>query len=184
MRTFIAIDLPGAVLDALGALSGRLRAAGVRASWTKPENVHLTLRFLGEIDEAAAGQLGDLLAERCADTKPFSLEVRGTGAFPNSRRPSVLWAGVGPVEGGLNALWEAAENASRAIGSPPENREFSPHLTLARIKDSREAGPLMELFEKERDFYAGEFTVSSVSLFSSRLTPRGPVYTRLREFRF
>ena len=184
MRTFVAIEMPQQVLDALRGLSDRLRASGSRVSWVKPENMHLTLRFLGDVDEEHIDRLAAILCEAYKGMIPFAASVRGTGAFPNMRRPSVIWVGVEPFEGGLATVQTAAESAARAIGLPPEDKTFHPHLTLARIKDAREARPLMDLFACERDFHAGDFTVAGVSLFCSQLTPHGPIYRRLREFDF
>ena len=206
MRSFVAVELPEPILEAVGQLSGRLRASGARVTWIKPENMHLTLRFLGEIDEDNINRLKAILSDAYRGMSPFTLSVRGVGAFPNMRRPSVVW--VGAVEareagearsqvqlGNERALGDdraeaietaylAAESAARAIGLPPEEKAFHPHLTLARIKDAREAPPLVACLERERDFCAGDFTVHSVSLFSSRLTPHGPIYQRIEEFTF
>ena len=184
MRTFIAIELPETVIASLGALGNRLRGAGVRVSWVKPESMHLTLRFLGEIDAEHVDRLRAILCDAYKGIVPFMLSVRGAGAFPNMQRPSVIWVGVEPLDGGLATVQMAAESAARAIGSPPEDKPFHSHLTLARIKDSRSAGPLMACFEQERDFKAGDFTVRSVSLFSSQLTRHGPIYRCEQEFPF
>lgn len=183
MRTFIAIELPPAIGSALAALIERLRRSGVRAAWVRPENIHLTLRFLGEIDEASANRLGERLALSYQDVKPFHLFVRGAGVFPNLRRPAVLWAGVEPLEGGLRQVQSIAESGAAFIGLAAEARLFNPHLTIARIRDPREAGSLDEYIASERGFDGGAFHVAGVSLFSSQLTPKGPVYRRLREFR-
>jgi 2'-5' RNA ligase len=184
VRTFIAIELPEEVRSAIGALSTRLRAADARATWVRPENVHLTLRFLGDLDGERIGTISGILAGAYKGMTPFTLCVRGTGVFPNPRRPSVVWAGVETLEGGLAQAQLAAESAARAIGLPPEEKRFHPHLTLARIRDGRAAGPLIEALEREQGFDGGEFTVRSVSLFSSRLTPHGSIYSRVQEFVF
>ena len=184
MRTFVAIELPESVKEALHALSGRLRESGGRVSWVKPENMHLTLRFLGEVDDEHVERLSAILADAYRGSAAFPLAVRGTGAFPNPRRPDVIWVGAEPLEGALAEVQAAAESAARAIGLPPDDKIFRAHLTLARIRDRRAAKPLMECLEMERDFAGGEFTVGSVSLFSSELTPHGPIYRRLREFAF
>ena len=94
VRAFVAIELPEAVSDALGALAGRLRKSRVRASWVQPGNIHLTLRFCGDVAVPDAESLGRFLADRYAGREPFPLEVKGVGCFPNARRPKVVWAGV------------------------------------------------------------------------------------------
>lgn len=184
MRTFIAIEVPEPVRLAVAALSQRLQARNVRASWVKPENMHLTLRFLGDIAEDDIEPLVERLAGGYANQTPFTLYVRGTGAFPNLKRPSVVWVGMGPVEGVLTEVHAVAEDAARSIGLPPDNKRFHPHLTLARIRVDRQAAPLAAAVEAEKEFDAGEFVVSSVVLFNSQLSPKGPTYTRLREFTF
>lgn len=184
MRAFVAIEMPPHIIESLGALSGRLRASGARVTWVRPENMHLTLRFLGDVGEDAIQRMKAILSDACRGMTPFPISVNGTGAFPSVRRPNVIWAGVEPVEGGLATAQLAAESAARAIGLPPEDKPFRPHLTLARIKDPQAAQALMTRLEHEQGFDAGEFTVSNVSLFSSQLTPRGPIYARLEEFGF
>jgi len=184
MRAFIAVELPDAVHAALEDLKGRFRCAGVRASWVKPGNIHLTLRFLGEIDEDQAGRIIDILDSEYACVRPFTLQVCGVGAFPNARRPSVLWVGCEPAEGPLERVQQAAETAARAVGLAPEAKVFRAHLTLARVKDWRASGPVSEALDQAKGFDAGEFEAAGVALFRSRLMPSGAVYERLREFRF
>jgi 2'-5' RNA ligase len=184
MRTFIAIELPEPILAAIAMLSDRLRASRARVTWVKPENMHLTLRFLGEVDDENIKRITTILSDAYRGVTPFTVSVRGTGAFPNERRPNVIWAGVESAGSGLETAHMAAESAARAIGLPPEDRAFHPHLTLVRIKEWREAPPVIDCLERESDFNAGDFTVKDVSLFSSRLTPHGPVYQRLQEFIF
>jgi len=183
LRAFIAIELPEPVKEALGALSRRLQRPGERVTWVRTERIHLTLRFLGEIDQEAIVKLSAILSDAYAGMAPFALSVKGVGAFPNVRRPSVIWAGIGPVDG-VQAAHDAAEQAARTIGLPVENKAFRPHLTLARIRDRRAASALTARLEAERGFVGGEFTVGRVSLFSSELTPKGPIYRRLGEFPF
>lgn len=184
MRTFIAIELPDAVRDALADLSSRLRKSGLRASWVRPDRMHLTLRFLGEVDIGQADRLRALLAHAYQPFEPFSLHVGRVGAFPNPRKPAILWAGVDPLEGSLSQVQAMAEESARSIGIPPETKPFHPHLTLARVKDRRNAPKLLPYIEREQDFDGGSFSVRSVALFSSRLTPKGPIYQRLQEFPF
>ena len=184
MRAFIAIELPEFVHDALHDLQVRLRESGVRASWVKQGNIHLTLRFLGEIDDRQVALIIDRLERGYAGVEAFRLRAEGAGAFPNARKPSVLWAGCGPLEGPLAAVQEKAERAARAAQLKPETRKFRPHLTIARVRDWRRAGAVAEALERAKNFDAGEFSAGGVALFSSKLTPTGAIYERLREFRF
>ncbi|NIA13087.1 MAG: RNA 2',3'-cyclic phosphodiesterase [Nitrospiraceae bacterium] len=184
MRIFIAVELPKPVKQALQELSGRLRAKSERVSWVHPDRMHLTLRFLGDVGPEPLDALRERLRPAYAGRAPFTLCVEGAGVFPNRRRPSVVWAGIGPVEGPLAKIQAEAEDAARAIGLPAEKRAFRPHLTLARIRDPRAGAPLLARLDREPAFRAGEFLVDAVSLFSSELTRQGPIYRRVEEFSF
>jgi len=184
IRSFIAIEIPDAAKESLVALSARLRTSDVRATWVNHGNMHLTLRFLGEIDLDRIEKLAASLESAYQGRAPFSLHIQGTGAFPNPRKPSVIWAGLEPLEGALAEVQAIAERAARDIGLPPDDKTFRAHLTLARIRDARTAQPLITRLIQEQDFDAGEFEVHGVSLFSSQLTRQGPIYQRLREFFF
>lgn len=182
MRAFIAIELPESLRVQLGELVARLRKTGVRASWVRPDRMHLTLRFLGDVTEEQVAALTESLTESCQGVAPFSLNCRELGAFPKLRKPSVVWAGISPLEPDLAQVQSAAETSARACGLTPERKSFHPHVTLVRIKDPRNASALVRAVELEGDFTAGAFEVSHVSLFSSELTPHGPIYTRIRDF--
>lgn len=184
MRAFIAIELPPAVQEGLAALVERLRESGARLTWVKADNMHLTLRFLGDVSSEALERLRGYLSDALADTHPFSLSVRGLGAFPNPRRPSVLWAGVECEGDELSRVQAAMEHAARAIGLAPETKAFHPHLTLARVKNPAEAAAVMPCWERETGFEGGSFVANRAILFSSTLTPRGPVHRPIQEFPF
>ncbi|HPO13297.1 MAG TPA: RNA 2',3'-cyclic phosphodiesterase [Candidatus Hydrogenedentes bacterium] len=182
MRAFIAIELPEAIKDSLMSIRERLRHSGAKASWVHPENMHLTLRFLGEADQDAVNKISSLLEEAYHACGPLTLAVQGLGGFPNRRKPSVVWAGMEVRSGDLSAIQAHAEHAAQTAGLPPEEKAFHPHITLARIRDHQALGRLPETLEAAQTYYGGEFTASVVSLFSSELRPGGPVYRRLREF--
>lgn len=182
MRSFIAIELPDPIKASLTPMVDRLRRTRVRASWVKPERMHLTLRFLGDVAEERLAALGEHLSAGLSGIEPFPLRVQGVGAFPNTRRPVVLWAGVGSLEGALTDVQAAAERAAQSIGLKPERRAFRAHVTIARVKQSGGFGELSVALRREEDFEAGPFQAGAVTLFSSELAPSGPVYTRLREF--
>ena len=182
MRAFIAIELPESIRTRLGDLSARLRKYTGKASWVRPDRLHLTLRFLGEISGEQVKTLSENMTQTCGEVDAFTLTCEELGAFPNLRRPSVIWAGIGPLEPDLARVQAASEAGARAAGLPAEPKRFHPHITLARIKDPRNASPLVDAVDSAGTFHAGAFTVSHVALFSSELTPRGPIYTRIREF--
>lgn len=184
MRTFVAVELPGETRRELQDLIEQLRRSGIRAAWVRPDRMHLTLRFLGEIAEDQVVAIGEMLARGCAGRSPFECAVQGAGAFPNVRRPNVIWAGVGPLEGGLGEVQALAEAAALRVGLKPENRPFRPHLTLGRIRRPEEAGHLGRALAPLTEFRGRGFLVTGVTLFSSTLKPTGPVYERIRECDF
>lgn len=146
--------------------------------------MHLTLRFIGDADDASVSTIVSNLRGAFDSVRPFELHAQGVGAFQNPRKPSVIWAGIGPLTGPLENVQAICEVAAQSAGIAPEPKPFHPHITLARVKDFRPPAELTQAIERERGFTAGEFAVSAVSLLKSELTPRGPVYTRLEEFRF
>lgn len=186
MRSFIAIPLPDAIREELAARARALRPHAGKASWVRPERMHLTLRFLGEITPEQAEIVAEYLASAWAQTPPIALELHDVGAFPNVRRPSVIVAEIGPLEGPLQDVQRHAEAAAQVAGLPPEDRSFKPHVTLARIRRSRgpEIAPLRDAILKGRGREPLPFAVRSAALLQSLLTPAGPVYDTLREFRF
>jgi 2'-5' RNA ligase len=176
--------LPESAKAELAKMAGDLRQAGVKASWVKPDRMHLTLRFLGEATPEQVEAVGDYLERAYAEQSGFECAVEGAGAFPNARRPSVIWAGVGPLEGGLDEVQTVAEEAAQSAGFAREKRAFRPHLTLGRVRRRKEAGDLAQALIPLQSFRGEKFDVKGVTLFSSTLTPQGPVYERLREIKF
>lgn len=177
MRAFIAIELPEAVRLELAELRARLKGSGIRARWTAPQSMHLTLRFLGEVTEAQAEAIQARLSQCYAAESQFTLVVAGVGAFPNTGRPSVVWAGVTSSDGDLERVQAAAEAVCRGIGLEPETRAYHPHITLGRLREPRNGGPLSEVLAREADFEGGAFTATGATLFESALSPEGAVHT-------
>jgi RNA 2',3'-cyclic 3'-phosphodiesterase len=143
-RVFCAIDLPEQVRAAVAERAARLRAGfpAVRASWERPEKLHITLKFLGEVEPARVADLSQAAALASVNIAPFELAIRGAGAFPPRGAPRVLWLGVADSSGGLARLHSRLEDECAAGGFPRERRAFSPHLTIARLRDPRGADPL------------------------------------------
>lgn len=184
VRSFIAIELGDAITKSLAQLNDRLRAVNLKGSWTRHENFHITLRFLGKVENQKLDRLGERLDLELQDLSPFPLSVQGVGVFPNERRPAVVWAGL---TGDLNRLRKtqaAVERCAQAIGLEPEPQTFSGHVTLARFRKPVEAQALLPALRDEAAFAGGEMTVDHVSLFSSTLTQQGAVYRRLRAVHF
>ncbi len=179
-RSFVCIELPAEIKKSLADLQSRLRPLAKGAvSWPKPEGLHLTLKFLGDVDAGRLDAAADALLRSCAESHGFQVCLRGTGGFPDLRMPRVLWAGLAEPSGELEKLQRRIEQAFRAAGFAAEERPFSPHLTIARVKAPREAAELARHWQTT----ALEnlcFSVKEVVLMRSDLLPEGATYTPLR----
>ena len=187
MRLFVALEIPAAVRDNLAALINDLRAADAassknKARWVRPENLHVTLKFIGNVDAGKLDAIRAALAE-VRSASAVELHLRGLGFFPNENRPRVLWTGMEALP---NLATLAADMDARLekLGIPRETREFSPHLTLARfdppgISEKLRAAALENATREFGVVRTGEF-----HLFESKTRPTGAEYTRLSSFCF
>jgi RNA 2',3'-cyclic 3'-phosphodiesterase len=182
MRLFVALDIPDDARSSILAIVAKLRPACRNARWVRIEGLHVTLKFIGETSSEKAAAIQAALASIPSRT-PIPMKFHGLGFFPNERRPRVLWAGI---EAGtdLAALAEAIEKALDAIGFPPEERAFSPHLTLARFDTPRGLDALHAAIEKAGPIEFGVATAKEFHLYQSVLKPGGAEYTRLATFSF
>ncbi|MFQ5991506.1 MAG: RNA 2',3'-cyclic phosphodiesterase [Nitrospiraceae bacterium] len=190
IRTFIAIELPGTLRQALADqqaqlrdLIGRTGDRSIRLQWVKPESIHVTLKFLGDVDASLIPKMQASLAGAVSSQPRFSVEVSGLGAFPDAQAPRVLWVGMSGSGKELAGLAAQVDQALHELGFPLESRPFRPHLTVARIKErSREVGrALTASGVMTKAVEIGSLAVSSVSVMKSELKPSGAVYTRLCE---
>ncbi len=183
IRAFLAIEPPAEVRAVIGRIQGRLqRLIRGELKWVRPEAIHLTLKFFGDISASAVGQIAAVVGPAAAAEAPFSFTVGAAGVFPDRRRPRILWLGMEGDVARLVDFQRRLDGALGRIGFPVEERPFSPHLTLARIKSSRGLTGLERALEKGEEQTAGAFTASGVGLIRSELTPRGAVYTKLNWF--
>jgi 2'-5' RNA ligase len=178
MRLFAALDLPAATVHHLEELLDRLRPLA-RIQWSPPANLHITTKFIGEWPEERVEDLKAALSA-IEPRGALSVHVRRVGFFPNPQAPRVFWCGVEAP--GLEALAVATDRATAALGIPAETRAFSPHLTLARIKERVDLQPLREAIAALPSLDFGSFDASSFFLYRSALRPSGSVYTKLAEF--
>lgn len=180
MRCFIAIELPHEVRNRLRSLIEQLKPLSHAVKWVAPENMHLTLKFLGDTDEDKVPDIIGALRDTTAGHKPFELKALGTGVFPNANWPKVVWVGLEGGDG-LPALQRDIEKALEPLGFAPEKRAFTPHLTIGRIKAGRDK-PLQlerlmhEIQSRQKEDF-GSFEVSEVALIKSDLQPAGAVHT-------
>jgi 2'-5' RNA ligase len=179
IRSFLAIELPGPILRKIGEVQGDLRSTHAEVRWTNPEKIHLTLKFFGNIEESRIDSILKSIEEPLGKTSPFSLKVRGVGAFPHLKNPRVIWVGLADETGVLTSLQKQIEAQLQKIGFQPEDRPFHPHLTLGRMTSSRGKGDLVGRMEIHREEEFGDFQVERVVLFKSDLKPSGPIYTPL-----
>ena len=180
VRTFIAVPLEESVRGRAAALQEQLAAAGAAVKWVEPHNLHITLVFLGEIDMRAVPEVCGAAAEAAAGAAPVELVLAGVGAFPNPRRPKTLWAGVADGREELRRLHAALEERLAGLGAyRREEREYTPHLTIGRVKSDRGAAALGTVLARHAGWQGGRTTVREIHVLSSELTPEGPVYTVL-----
>ncbi len=179
MRLFISIELPLEIKQGIAKVQEELRKTGANAGWTRPEGIHLTLKFMGEVVESRVEEIRNALASAVGANDKLNLEVAGAGAFPNAKNPRVLWLGVaGDIEK-LVALQTSVEDAMEKLGFEREERTFSPHLSLARIKFPKPRNNWQQKIESIRDVKLGGFEADRVSLMKSELKREGAVYTEI-----
>jgi 2'-5' RNA ligase len=183
IRTFIAIDFPAEIITKIARVTAYLRTqTPVNAlNWVALENMHLTLNFLGDVREDHIPAIEQCLQEAVQGQSSFNITIEGLGMYPNAKQPRVVWLGIKDA-GALKQIQQALTKALKAINVEQENRPFSPHLTLARIRRNsspdltRQVGETLSQFKVDS---LGSFPVQSVHLFKSELTPKGPIYTFL-----
>ena len=184
IRAFIAIELPESVLAELGRVEDRLKPQVPHDTirWVKPDSIHLTLKFLGQVPSDQLELIVSSLKVAAAAHAVFSLEISGAGCFPNLHRPRVVWAGVLDQGHRLSAVQRAVENAIAPLGYPSEQRDFTPHLTLGRLArdvrslDQKKIGEVVQAAEIGS---LGRWEVKHVALIKSDLKPNGAEYTIL-----
>ena len=173
-RAFIAAEVPFST--ELERYSMAVKASGAPVKMVDLRNIHITLKFLGDTDEGLVPDIERVMKSAVAGVPPFRMRLKGAGAFPNLGRISVVWAGIEGAEN-LGAIARKIDEGLKPLGFEPEKRRFSPHVTIARVRDGRNTRELAQVI---RDWEAGEFgevTVNSIILKKSVLTPRGPVYS-------
>jgi RNA 2',3'-cyclic 3'-phosphodiesterase len=187
VRLFVALEMPSAVREHFATLINQLRALESKSSakkprWVRPENLHVTLKFIGHIDPALVDPIRATLAKLRSDG-PVDLRFRGLGFFPNAKRPRVFWAGTA-ASPNLSSLARDIDTSLAKLGIPAEERAFTPHLTLARCEPSAISAAIAEVVERDsaRDF--GRLRTTQFHLIESKLKASGAEYTTLQSFVF
>jgi 2'-5' RNA ligase len=184
VRLFVAIDIPEAVRRALGELIARLRTESKGAKWVRPEAMHVTLKFIGEVEPAKVDAIRAALRAVHSE-RDVEMNFRGLGFFPNERRPRVLWCGIA-ASPNLAMLAADVDGALKPLDIPAESRDFVPHLTLARFSVDR-GGPgapdkLVCAADEMKSYDFGSTRETEFHLIHSQLKPSGAEYTRLESF--
>lgn len=180
LRTFVALELPGSVLTRANALIARLKVADAKVNWVRPENLHLTLKFLGDVPESDIPDVCKVVDEAVRRFEPFEIVFRGCGAFPTTSSPRTVWIGVEQGAEELTALQEAVDIGLKKLRFPREVRRFQAHLTLGRVKESGPASKeLGRLIEEYAEYDADIAAVDEVVTFASFLDRSGSKYEPL-----
>lgn len=175
MRTFVAVEIPEDIRRTVGEYANGLRGMIPHVKWVSPENMHLTMKFLGEVDEKRIPEIEEFSALALKGFSPFTVEFSNLGFFPNARNPRVFWIGAAGGADKLLELYQDLEESLEKIGFDREAKTFSPHLTIGRTKHQER----IIVPASVPEFNEVSFEVSGISLIKSTLTPQGPVYERL-----
>lgn len=179
-RTFIAVEIARPIRNKLVALQGELGRTVSGVKWVEPENIHLTLVFLGEVDDREIPTVCRTAQESASHMTPIVATVRGVGCFPHARRPRVVWVGIDRGSQELIALHDALESPLEQLGYRREDRRYTPHVTLGRINSDRIATQnLTAAIHRLAGWVGGDMTVTEIQIMGSELGSNGPVYTVL-----
>ena len=178
IRTFVALELPEKLKESIVQLQRHLECSGADVKWVRTSGFHLTMKFLGSVPQANVPDIIDALEPITGHHHRMRITVRGVGAFPNQRKPRVVWVGMKGSES-LNPLQADIEKAMDRIGFEPEARPFIPHLTLGRVKSLKGHRELVNALKEQADWSTEEFELTRLHLMKSELHSRGAVYTSL-----
>jgi 2'-5' RNA ligase len=182
MRLFVALAIPTEVRENLASLIRELRIVDSHPKWINPDNLHVTLKFIGEVAPEEVLEIGGALADVRTQQQVIA-QFRGVGFFPDERRPSVVWIGIRPTDV-LSALAVEVNRVLAAAGIPREEKAFVPHLTIARFKETRLSVGLRDEIERRQFREFGTLATNEFHLVESKLKSSGAEYTTLRSFRF
>ncbi len=182
IRAFIAVDLPDALIEEVASLQTELKRTGADVKWVEARNLHLTLKFLGDIEETLVPTLEEALTGLVHPRTPFMFHLEDLGAFPRVSHPRVVWVGIKNGQEDLMALASSVESALSRLGIPKEERPFSPHLTIGRVRSSDRLTPLVQKLQSASFKGKVPAPVDHLTLYQSALSPQGPTYTPLAQF--
>ncbi len=178
-RAFIAIELPEEIIAFIHKIQEGLRSYGLKARWVRPENIHLTLKFLGDINNEDIKKAGDAIISAASENASMSLGAKSIGFFPGVKRSRVIWTGIAGQTRELADLQKTLDGKLDTVGFPKEKRPFKGHLTIARIKGKVDARRIVDAMKEFGRFESKTFIADEVVLFKSELKPSGAVYSKL-----
>lgn len=179
VRLFVAVEITEEIRKKLAEFQDKLKRVDADVSWVAPENLHITLKFIGYIDEQKIDAVINIIKDSLTHIKPFDLRYVGMGTLPTEKNPRVIFADVIDESGVLTKIHERLDNQLMAQGVEHEDRKFDAHLTVGRIKTRRNVRKLIENLNSYNGFDFGSEHVTQVVLMRSALTPEGPIYTKL-----
>lgn len=182
IRSFIAIEIPLPLQEKMGDLQTKLKSSGADVKWVRPGNIHLTLKFLGSVAEETINKVAAAVSPIIFSWESFVLKILGLGCFPSLRNPRVLWLGIEQGSQRVSSLQKVIAEKIKEFSFSVENRPFTPHLTIGRVRSPQEKEALIKALVAYKDLEVGSFPVAEIFLFQSQLKPSGPIYSKLRAF--
>lgn len=182
LRTFVAVDVPEEVRREIREFQAPLKRVGADVKWVRPESIHITLKFLGNVHENRVGEITEALSGCVEGVAPFRVSVAGSGMFPGAQRPRVLWVGVKEGAEALSELASRIDESLSGLGFEKEKRKYSAHLTIGRVRSPRGLQPVVEAMQSAA-FEAGVVEAGEIVLMKSDLKPTGAVYTALERIK-
>lgn len=179
IRTFIAIAIPEPAVQKLAGLFALLRAERADVKWVRPEGLHITLKFLGDVDPGRIGDIGQAIAAAAVRENPLALRLQGFGGFPSLRSPRVFWIGMEGDTGRLIELAARIDRGTGSLGFPAEERPFKPHLTIGRVRSAKGLSSVVETLQRNMPAF-DPFTAGEIRIMKSDLKPAGAEYTVLK----
>lgn len=184
MRTFIAVEVDEKLKEVFGKVQSEIYDKGAKIKWVSPQNMHMTLKFIGETKIEQAEEIKNILRICAGETKRFSMNFKSAGVFPDYKKPRVVWAGVSEGKQELVSLAKKIEDSLSPVGIPGEKRVFSAHMTLGRIKFQDSPALFIQALRTFEQTDFGTMTASQLVFFKSDLRKEGPVYEKLATFEF
>jgi len=178
IRCFIAVNLPDEIKKTVGNVISELKKTGADVKWVNAGNIHLTLKFLGNTDASLIPAMTEALSKKVSLCKPFYITIAGVGCFPSEKRPRVIWIGIEDSEI-LSCIKKDIDVVLSGFGFAPEERAFSPHFTIGRVRSLQKMRELMYSFEEFRKSDFGRVEVSAIHIMKSELKPAGAEYSSL-----